>query len=52
MLLHLTYLLLRKNKLQSVQGVLNFGQHVSWKLLETPGNLLEIIPADLLDTLY
>jgi len=28
--------------------MLNFGQNVSWKLI---GNLLEIIPADLLDTL-
>jgi len=41
MLLHLIYLLLRKK----LQSVLNFGQNVSWKLLE-------IIPADLLDTLY
>ena len=40
MLLHLVYLLLRKK----LQSVLNFGQNVSW-------NVLEIIPADLLDTL-
>jgi len=41
MLLHLLYLLLWKK----LQSVLNFGQNVSWKLLE-------IVPADLLDTLW
>jgi len=38
--LHLIYLLLR----EKLRSVLNFGQNDSWKLLE-------IVPADLLDTL-
>jgi len=61
MLLHLAYLLLKK-----LQSVLNFGQNIYWKSFVSdiaifvlkrdvklqPTNLLEIIPADLLDTLY
>jgi len=45
-LLHLIYLLPRKK----LQSVLNFGQNVSWKHVKIYWKM-EIIPADLLDTL-